>query len=89
MIRNILSLALITAATVIPATAGSECKISKSSAQNIALKNVNGSITETELERTKAGSPFWSVEIRNRFGREREVHVDGKTGKILSISFER
>jgi uncharacterized membrane protein YkoI len=41
-------------------------------------------ITDTELEHTATGAYVYQVEIRDEKGVEWDVHVDAKTGKVLS-----
>lgn len=60
--------------------------ISAEQAREIALKEAPGVVTELELDdRDYAKGWKWEVEVVNADGREVEVDLDAKTGKVLKI----
>lgn len=62
-----------------------QCKISRAKAHEIACKRVAGTVTDTDIEKTKAGKLYWSIDVRPAKGVEKEVHIDGQSGVILSV----
>lgn len=62
-----------------------QCKIMRKQAQDIALKKVAGTIADTDVEKVKNGECYWSIDIRPAQGAEKEVHVDGQSGAVLSV----
>ncbi len=65
-----------------------EATISLDQARAIALKAVQGAITDQELEKERGGSGLrYSFDIRAG-GKTHEVGVDAKTGKLLESSIE-
>lgn len=60
--------------------------ISAEQAREIALKEVPGLVTELELDdRDFAKGWKWEVEVVNADGREVEVDLDAKTGRVLKV----
>lgn len=60
--------------------------ISAEQAREIALKEAPGVVTELELDdRDYARGWKWEVEVVNADGREVEVDLDAKTGKVLKV----
>ncbi|MCR2747265.1 PepSY domain-containing protein [Limnobacter parvus] len=60
--------------------------ISADQARAIALKEAPGVVTELELDdRDYAKGWKWEVEVVDADGREVEVDLDAKTGKVLKI----
>ncbi|WP_138516596.1 PepSY domain-containing protein [Limnobacter alexandrii] len=60
--------------------------ISAEKAREIALKEAPGVVTELELDdRDYAKGWKWEVEVANADGREVEVDIDAKTGKVLKV----
>ena len=66
-----------------------EAKITMAQARAIAIKAVPGAkITGTELEKEKGGSGLrYSFDVKAR-GKNREIGVDAKTGKVLENAVE-
>lgn len=63
--------------------------ISAEQAKAIALKEAPGLVTELELDdRDYAKGWKWEVEVVDADGREVEVDLDAKTGKVLKIDKE-
>ena len=63
----------------------SQCKITASQAQEIAVKQVAGTVMDTDIERTANGKCYWSVDVKPTNGAEKEVNIDGQTGSVMSI----
>jgi uncharacterized membrane protein YkoI len=60
--------------------------ISAEQAREIALKEAPGLVTELELDdRDFAKGWKWEVEVLNADGREVEVDLDAKTGRVLKV----
>ncbi|WP_341237335.1 PepSY domain-containing protein [uncultured Limnobacter sp.] len=60
--------------------------INAEQAREIALKQAPGVVTELELDdRDYAKGWKWEVEVANADGREVEVDIDAKTGKVLKV----
>lgn len=60
--------------------------ISSDEAREIALKQAPGVVTELELDdRYHAKGWKWEVEVATAEGREVEVDIDAKTGKVLKV----
>lgn len=60
--------------------------ISADQAREIALKEAPGLVTELELDdRDFAKGWKWEVEVLNADGREVEVDLDAKTGRVLKV----
>ncbi|EDM84599.1 MULTISPECIES: PepSY domain-containing protein [unclassified Limnobacter] len=60
--------------------------INAEQAREIALKEAPGVVTELELDdRDYAKGWKWEVEVVNADGREVEVDLDAKTGKVLKV----
>lgn len=70
-----------------PAWANSAKLLSKQ-ASEIAVKAHPGKVKGTEREILGDGRPMWEVEIIDAAGKEIEVHVDARTGEILSVEHE-
>lgn len=56
--------------------------ISREQAQAVALQNVSGEVTQSELEDEDA-TVVWGVEIRRQDGTVADVNVDAKKGKFV------
>lgn len=61
-----------------------EAKLTKQESIDIALKEVQGSASDVELE-NEDGVVIYSVEITDDQGQKHEVAVDANTGKILKV----
>ncbi|WP_066073778.1 PepSY domain-containing protein [Neobacillus soli] len=61
-----------------------EAKISAKESTTIALKEVKGNVTDTELE-DEDGTVAYGVEITDDQGKKHDVKVDAKTGKVLKV----
>ncbi|MFJ7978285.1 PepSY domain-containing protein [Peribacillus sp. NPDC096379] len=61
-----------------------EAKISANESTSIALKEVKGKVTDTELE-DEDGTVVYGVEITDDQGKKHDVKVDAKTGKVLKV----
>lgn len=61
-----------------------EAKISAKESITIALKEINGQVTETELE-DEDGTVVYGVEITDNQGKKHDVKIDAKTGKVLKV----
>jgi len=60
--------------------------ISAEQAREVALKEFPGVVTELELDDRDYGKGWkWEVEVVNADGKEVEVDLDAKTGKILKV----
>lgn len=60
--------------------------INAEQAREIALQEAPGVVTELELDdRDYAKGWKWEVEVVNADGREVEVDLDAKTGKVLKV----
>lgn len=60
--------------------------ISAEQAREIALKEAPGVVSELELDDRDYGKGWkWEVEVVNADGKEVEVDLDAKTGKILKV----
>jgi uncharacterized membrane protein YkoI len=60
--------------------------ISAEQAREIALKEFPGVVTELELDDRDYGKGWkWEVEVVNADGKEVEVDLDAKTGKVLKV----
>jgi uncharacterized membrane protein YkoI len=59
-----------------------QAKITMEQAREIALKCVNGTITEEDLEKEK-GRLQYSFDIRDASGKVFDVEIDAKTGQVL------
>lgn len=59
-----------------------QAKITMEQAREIALKRVNGTITEEDLEKEK-GRLQYSFDIRDSSGKVFDVEIDAKTGQVL------
>jgi hypothetical protein len=70
--------------------AGPQDRVTEAEARRAALATVaNGAIQSSELER-EHGILIWSFDIRTPKTRAvTEVHVDARTGKVISKSLER
>lgn len=62
-----------------------QCKIKRARALSLAQKRVAGTVTDTDIDRDAGGKLYWSIDIQPAKGLEKEVHVDGQTGRILSV----
>lgn len=67
----------------------SKAKVSKADAEQTALAKVpDGTIKEAELEK-EHGKLFWSFDMATPGTRDiTEVHVDARTGAVVSVSKE-
>jgi uncharacterized membrane protein YkoI len=63
-------------------------KLLSKQASDIAVKAHPGKVKGTEREILGDGRPMWEVEIMDASGKEIEVHVDARTGEILSVEHE-
>jgi uncharacterized membrane protein YkoI len=63
-------------------------KLLAKQATDIAVKAHPGKVKGTEREILGDGRPVWEVEIIDGSGKEIEVHVDARTGEILSVEHE-
>jgi uncharacterized membrane protein YkoI len=63
-------------------------KLLAKQASDIAVKAHPGKVKGTEREILGDGRAMWEVEIIDASGKEIEVHVDAKTGEILSVEHE-
>lgn len=61
-----------------------EAKISANKSTSIALKEVKGKVTDTELE-DEDGTVVYGVEVTDDQGKKHDVKVDAKTGKVLKV----
>lgn len=61
-----------------------QAKISEKESHNIALQEVKGQITDSELD-MENGKLVYSIEIIDKQNNEHEIEVDAKTGDILKI----
>lgn len=70
--------------------AETQARVTEAEARRAALATVaNGTIQSSELEKEK-GILIWSFDIRTPGTRAvTEVHVDARTGKVISKSLER
>ena len=60
--------------------------ISAEQAREIAVKEFPGVVTELELDDRDFGKGWkWEVEVVNADGKEVEVDLDAKTGKVLKV----
>lgn len=60
--------------------------ISAERAKEVALKEAPGVVTEMELDdRDYSKGWKWEVEVVNADGKEVEVDIDAKTGKVLKV----
>lgn len=64
-----------------------EAKISAEESTTIALKEVKGQVTQTELE-DEDGTVVYGVEITDDQGKKHDVKVDAKTGKVLKVDVD-
>lgn len=62
-------------------------KISAEESTTIALKEVKGQVTDTELE-DEDGTVVYGVEITDDQGKKHDVKVDAKTGKVLKVDMD-
>lgn len=61
-----------------------QAKISEKESHNIALQEVKGQITDSELD-MENGKLVYSIKIIDKQNNEHEIEVDAKTGDILKI----
>ncbi len=91
ILSSLLTAGLLAVWLVTPVAAKDEpqTKISKAAAKKIALAKVpGGKIKDAELEK-EGGKLFWSFDIATKGTKDiTEVHVDAKTGEILSVEKE-
>lgn len=64
-----------------------EAKITAEESTTIALKEVKGQVTDTELE-DEDGTVVFGVEITDDQGKKHDVKVDAKTGKVLKVDVD-
>ncbi|AMX00331.1 PepSY domain-containing protein [Rummeliibacillus stabekisii] len=64
-----------------------EAKISAEESTSIALKEVKGQVTDTELE-DEDGAVVYGVEITDDQGKKHDVKIDAKTGKVLKVDVD-
>ncbi|MFT4413407.1 PepSY domain-containing protein [Bacillus sp. UMB0728] len=64
-----------------------EATISAEESTTIALKEVKGQVTDTELE-DEDGTVVYGVEITDDQGKKHDVKVDAKTGKVLKVDLD-
>ena len=64
-----------------------EAKISAKESTTIALKEVKGQVTDTELE-DEDGTVVYGVEITDDQGKKHDVKIDAKTGKVLKVDVD-
>jgi uncharacterized membrane protein YkoI len=84
--------ALVALMTVLPVFADNDsgkreklCKVTRQEAQAIATKKVPGLVTDCDIEKTRKGRLYWSIDITPTSGAKQEVRVDGQTGEIISV----
>lgn len=65
-----------------------QAKITMEQAREIALKRVNGTITDQELEK-KRGKIIYSFDIKDANGKVFDVEIDAKTGKVLKVEEDK
>ena len=53
-----------------------------------AAKRGNGTLTDAEIDTTRAGALVWSVSFERSDDDETEVTVDAKSGRVLSVVHE-
>jgi uncharacterized membrane protein YkoI len=63
-----------------------KAEIKEAEATEIALKEVSGEVTETEIDEEN-GTIIYEFDIKTKSG-ETEVSVDGMTGKILEVDVD-
>lgn len=91
-------IALLTAATGLPALADDDYRhydqhrdtyISHDKAADIAVQNVgSGRVVDVEFDRDWNGDHF-EVEVIAADGREHDITIDAKSGKVLSAKIDR
>lgn len=64
-----------------------EAKITAEESTTIALKEVKGQVTDTELE-DEDGTVVYGIEITDDQGKKHDVKVDAKTGKVLKVDVD-
>ncbi|CAM3823861.1 MULTISPECIES: PepSY domain-containing protein [Mesobacillus] len=64
-----------------------KAKITAEESTTIALKEVKGQVTDTELE-DEDGTVVYGVEITDDQGKTHDVKVDAKTGKVLKVDVD-
>lgn len=64
--------------------------ITQAQAERIALSEVPGARVRSAQLQAAKGQRFWSVDVARPGSKNaREVHVDARTGKVLSVQTER
>ena len=61
------------------------CKVTREQAHRIALKEVPGTITDTDIDKSVEGTIYWSVDVKPTKGVEREVHINAQSGAVIRI----
>ena len=91
ILSSLLTACLLSVWLVTPVAAKDKPKatVSKSAAKKIALEKVpGGKVKDAELEE-EDGKLFWSFDITTKGTKDiTEVHVDAKTGEVLSVEKE-
>jgi uncharacterized membrane protein YkoI len=59
-------------------------KVTKEEASKIALNQVNGDITEIDVEK-EGNEVVYSVTIQNKQGQKQEVKIDAESGKVIKV----
>ncbi|MBX9670568.1 MAG: PepSY domain-containing protein [Candidatus Obscuribacterales bacterium] len=62
-------------------------KIKRDEAKSIALKNVPGTIQDSDLERRK-GVTFWIIDVKPTSGSTnvtKEIRIDANSGSVISV----
>lgn len=59
-------------------------KVTKEEAAKIALNQVDGNITENDVEK-EGNKDVYSVTIQNKQGQKQEVKIDAETGKVIKV----
>lgn len=62
-----------------------QCKITRQEAEAIATKRVPGQVVDCDIEKTRKGKLYWSIDIKPVSGAKQEIHIDGQTGEVLSV----
>lgn len=61
-----------------------EAKISRQRAQEIALEQVKGTVTDVDIDQDD-GQLVWSVDIRPNNGSKKDVRINANTGKVICV----
>jgi uncharacterized membrane protein YkoI len=61
-------------------------KVSLARALRTADKRAGGRFSEAEIDRTDGGTIVWQVTFERRGGRETEVIINAKTGRVIGTN---